>query len=78
MPGPSHLPPVKPDGAVDAHDVSERSVYAMLEVPEGTDSPYPADQGQRAGDPDLEGYPADPEFQLRGGFGWKVAGLRPT
>jgi len=68
MTGPSDLPPVKPDGAVDAHDASERSVYAMLEVPEGSDSPYPADQGQRAGDPDLEGYPADPEFQLRGGF----------
>lgn len=67
MPGPSDLPPVKPDGAVDAHDASERSVYAMLEVPEGSDSPYPADQGQRAG-PDFEGYPADPEFQLRGGF----------
>ena len=68
MPGPSDLPPVKPDGAVDAHDASERSVYAMLEVPEGSDSPYPADQRQRAGDPDFEGYPADPEFQLRGGF----------
>jgi type VI secretion system protein ImpK len=68
MPGPSDLPPVKPDGAVDAHDASERSVYAMLEVPEGSDSPYPADQRQRAGDPYFEGYPADPEFQLRGGF----------
>ena len=68
MPGPSDLPPVKPDGAVDAHDASERSVYAMLEVPEGSDSPYPADQGQRAGDLDFEGYPGDPEFQLRGGF----------
>jgi type VI secretion system protein ImpK len=68
MPGPSDLPPVKPDGAVDAHDASERSVYAMLEVPEGSDSPYPADQRQRAGDLDFEGYPGDPEFQLRGGF----------
>ncbi|WP_210668761.1 type IVB secretion system protein IcmH/DotU [Pseudomonas protegens] len=68
MPGPSDLPPVKPDSAVDAHDASERSVYAMLEVPEGSDSPYPADQWQRAGDPDVEGYPGDPEFQLRGGF----------
>ncbi|CAI3802203.1 hypothetical protein GLGCALEP_03059 [Pseudomonas sp. MM221] len=68
MPGPSDLPPVKPEGAADAHDVSERSVYAMLEVPEGTDSPYPLDQGQRADAPDFEGYPADPEFQLRGGF----------
>jgi len=68
MPGPSDLPPVKSGGAIDAHDLSESSVYAMLEVPEGTDSPYPADQGQRAGDPDFKGYPADPHFQLRGGF----------
>ncbi|WEK28723.1 MAG: type IVB secretion system protein IcmH/DotU [Candidatus Pseudomonas phytovorans] len=68
MPGQSDLPPVKHKGAADAHDVSESSVYAMLEVPEGTDSPYAVDQGQGAGDPDFDGYPADPHFQLRGGF----------
>ncbi|BBV97386.1 hypothetical protein STW0522PSE72_27370 [Pseudomonas monteilii] len=40
----------------------------MLDGPQETGSPYPADEGRRADHPDYEGYPADPDFQLRGGF----------
>ncbi|MCE5987365.1 type IVB secretion system protein IcmH/DotU [Pseudomonas sp. 5FOS] len=65
MPGPSAVPPGKFQSANTAHDVTENSLHAMLDVPEGTDSPYPPGQGRRAGH---EGYPADPDFQLRGGF----------
>ncbi|MBF8671600.1 DotU family type IV/VI secretion system protein, partial [Pseudomonas putida] len=65
MPGPSAVRPGKSQAANAAHDVTESSLHAMLDVPGGTDSPYPPDQGWRA---DHQGYPADPDFQLRGGF----------
>lgn len=65
MPGPSAVHIGKPQAANAAHDVTESSLHAMLDVPEGSDSPYPPGQGRRA---DHEGYPADPDFQLRGGF----------
>ncbi|MEX5318341.1 DotU family type IV/VI secretion system protein, partial [Pseudomonas shirazica] len=65
MPGPSAVRIGKPQAANAAHDVTESSLHAMLDVPEGSDSPYPPGHGGRA---DHEGYPADPDFQLRGGF----------
>ncbi|RCL21112.1 type VI secretion system protein [Pseudomonas sp. AFG_SD02_1510_Pfu_092] len=52
-------------GAGTDHDVMENSLQAMLEDPGGGDSPYPPDQAGRA---DEAGYPADPEFRLRGGY----------
>ncbi|MCM8913580.1 hypothetical protein LJD21_15450 [Pseudomonas inefficax] len=65
MPGPSAVRPGKFQTANAAHDVTESSLHAILDVQEGTDSPYPPGQGRCA---DSEGYPADPDFQLRGGF----------
>ena len=65
MPGPSAVRPGKSQAANAAHDVTESSLHVMLDVPGGTDSPYPPGQGRRA---DHQGYPADPDFRLRGGF----------
>ncbi|WP_028614389.1 type IVB secretion system protein IcmH/DotU [Pseudomonas sp. LAIL14HWK12:I12] len=68
MPGPLDIPPVQPGGAADARDVTENTLHGMLDGPQESGSPYPADEGRRADHPDYEGYPADPQFQLRGGF----------
>ncbi|MFK0095210.1 DotU family type IV/VI secretion system protein, partial [Pseudomonas sp. NPDC090592] len=68
MPGPPDTPPVKPEGAADAREVTENTLHGMLDGPQGPPSPYPADEGRQAGQPDYDGYPADPEFQIRGAF----------
>ncbi|WNN38930.1 hypothetical protein RIN61_22470 [Pseudomonas inefficax] len=41
MPGPSAVRPGKFQTANAAHDVTESSLHAILDVQEGTDSPYP-------------------------------------
>lgn len=64
MPGqtPSHT---GSQGACKARGVTENSLHALLETSEGSPSPYLAGAGAPV---DLAGYPADPDFQLRGGF----------
>lgn len=62
MPRPRSIPPEEIGGAKAAHDVMENSLHAMLEAPQEAQSPYLAAAAE------LTGYPADPEFRLRGGF----------
>ncbi len=56
----------------DAEQVESEQLHAMLEASLSNDSPAPtaADGPERTpkAEPVYEGYPADPDFQLRGGY----------
>ena len=56
----------------DAEQVESEQLHAMLEASLSNDSPAPtsADDAERTpkAEPVYEGYPADPDFQLRGGY----------
>ncbi|MGS7251168.1 type IVB secretion system protein IcmH/DotU [Pseudomonas anuradhapurensis] len=65
MPRPHANPSAETVAAKDAHDVTENSLHARLEARWERASPYLANRGAPA---ELAGYPADPEFQLRGHF----------
>jgi type VI secretion system protein ImpK len=68
MLGQSAFRPGNAKGINDAHDVTENSLHTLLDGPDGASSPYPASQGKQADQTDGEGYPADPHFQMRGGY----------